>query len=123
MLHVARHKLRIVALILVRILLVQITGIVGLKTAVLRRRKAELSGTTGLCQHSLHGSLCLAVLGQDSHIKGINATRQQIVAITYRSLQERAFRFLGKLLQTVVQHAHGSILHIAGKDVSQITLQ
>ena len=117
MLHILIDKLRIVALILVGILLIKRTQRIGFRTPILRLRKAELRGTACFGENSFDGFVHHAVLGHNSHVKGINSLRHQVGAVFHLSLQERAVGLLGNLPQTAIEHSKCCVLQILGHHI------
>ena len=88
-------KLAVVALLLVRILLFQLTHVVRLVALILCGSEAKLSSTASLDIGSLQGSLCLTFLREYAHLEGILGLRQQILIVAYASLQVRTVGLLG----------------------------
>ena len=121
-LRVLLAELVVIALILVRVLLVQTAQEVLLVTLILRSGKSELSSTAAFYHQGLQSFLCLTFLGQGIHLKGILRPRKDIAAISGATLQERAVGLLLQLLQTVVEHTDGCILHEVDEQILDVTL-
>ena len=122
MLHVLADELAVVALVLVRVGLVERAERVGLRAAILRLREAELGSAQHLGKGGLQGLVHLAFLGHHRHVQGVLRLGQDVVAVAHLRLQEGAIGLLGHLAQATAEHAEGHVLEIVHEQIVHVAL-